>query len=234
MNKHNVKLDNRLKMCASFVRQDAKLVDVGTDHAYLPVWLLQNNIINSALAVDINSEPLNRGFATIEKYNAQEKIKTRLSDGLESVKREECTDIVIAGMGGELILSIIDECNWLLDNNINLILQPMTRPEVLREYLYDHNFEILSEKAVESENKLYSVINCVYHKGMIKKFKITDLYLGKLNPNKNIIDKLYVEKLLNSLNRKKLGLEKSSNRASLKNIENLIQKISDCIVDIDK
>ncbi len=226
MNKPLFKLDDRLYLCASFVRPNSKLVDVGTDHAYLPVWLYKSGIINSALAVDINLEPLKRGSLTIEKYNAQKNIKTRLSNGLQNVSKDECSDIVIAGMGGELISTIIDNSKWVLDSNINLILQPMTKPEKLREYLYNNNIEIIKEEAVIADKKIYSVIKCSYNQNMLKSLTVKDMYIGKLSPLSRPLDMLYIDKTLSTLNKKKNGLEKSKNQDELNKINKLIEEIS--------
>ncbi|MBQ5743991.1 MAG: SAM-dependent methyltransferase, partial [Ruminococcus sp.] len=101
-------LDNRLRLCAAFVRQGARLADVGTDHAYLPVWLCRHGVCPSAIAADINPAPLQRGQMTVEAAGLSDRVQTRLSDGLAAVGADEADDIVIAGMGGELIAAIID------------------------------------------------------------------------------------------------------------------------------
>ena len=112
-----ITLDSRLSLCASFVRQDSKLADIGTDHAYLPVWLCQNGVCKSAVAADINPEPLSRGQLTIAQAGLEDKVKTRLSDGLKSISADEADDIVIAGMGGELIAKIILDCEYSRDKD---------------------------------------------------------------------------------------------------------------------
>ena len=128
-------LDNRLKLCSDFVRKGAKLADIGTDHAYLPVWLCRIGRCPSALAADINPEPLKRGEGTIIESGLSDRIETRLSDGLKEIRRDEADDIVIAGMGGELIAKILSECSFATDSSKHFILQPMTRSEVLIAWL---------------------------------------------------------------------------------------------------
>ena len=105
-----INLDSRLLMCADFVRKDAKLADIGTDHAYLPLWLCLSGKCPSAIAADINPEPLSRGEAAIKNANAENLVKTRLSNGLEKIASGEADDVVIAGMGGELISTILVNC----------------------------------------------------------------------------------------------------------------------------
>ena len=102
-------LDERLTVCASLVREGARLADVGTDHAYLPVWLLNSGKITFAIASDINEKPLLRAKATAEKYSAQN-IELRLGSGVSVLTPEDgISDIVIAGMGGEVIANILSQ-----------------------------------------------------------------------------------------------------------------------------
>ena len=142
-------LDSRLSLCASFVRDGVKIADIGTDHAYLPIWLLLNGKIESALACDINEGPLNSGKADVLRYDLSDKITLRLSDGLENVEECEADDIIIAGMGGELISRILSDCSWAKNKEKRFILQPMTKCEVLIKWLYESGFEIIEQKAYE-------------------------------------------------------------------------------------
>ena len=108
-------LGPRLALCAALVRQGSSLCDVGTDHAYLPIWLLKTGKISRALACDINPGPLEAARRDGEKYGVGEELSFRLSDGLRAVSPQEAEDTVIAGMGGELILRIVLETPWLRD-----------------------------------------------------------------------------------------------------------------------
>ncbi len=137
--------DSRLSLCASFVRQGARLADIGTDHAYLPVWLCRNGVCPSAIAADINPEPLSRGQLTVEEAGLSDRITTRLSDGLSEISAGEADDIVIAGMGGELIAKIIGSCAFSRDKDKRWILQPMTKSEILIEWLCDNGYSILRQ-----------------------------------------------------------------------------------------
>ena len=91
-------LDNRLALCANFVRDGAKVADIGTDHAYLPVWLCRIGRCDTAIAADINPLPLERGIETINNSGLNNRIEARLSNGLEKISGDEADDIVIAGM----------------------------------------------------------------------------------------------------------------------------------------
>ena len=138
-----VHLDQRLLTVARLVRQGAYLADIGTDHGYLPVYLVQTGRISRAIAADINENPLKQAVSAISAHGLDRQIKTVLSDGLKQVD-DHVEDIVIAGMGGELIGSIISAVEWLKNPDKRLILQPMTQDVYLREYLAKHNTQIMS------------------------------------------------------------------------------------------
>ena len=155
-------LDERLRKCASLVRNGARLVDVGSDHAYLPVRLSLQNKISFAIASDIGEKPLQRGMQIARKYGA-ENVEFRLGAGLSTVTPEDrITDIVIAGMGGEVISDIIAQSALCRDSQLNLILQPMTRVEQLIGFLYGSGFEIISQSGLMSKGRPYTVIQARY------------------------------------------------------------------------
>ena len=180
----NMELSPRLGKIASLVPTDSTLADIGTDHAYIPVYCMENGIIKSALAMDVNEGPLCRAHSSIKKYGFEDKIKTRLSDGLMNLLPGEADVIVIAGMGGLLIREIIDKGKNVIDDNTLLILQPMIAPVELRTYLYTSGFYIEDEYVVREENKFYNIFKV--KKGDFKPSDI-DIYIGK-NLEKNSPD----------------------------------------------
>lgn len=153
--------DNRLLACARLVR-GSRAADVGTDHGYLPVYLVQNGICESALACDINEKPLASARENIEKAGLSDKIGVYLSDGLGSVPCEGITDVIVAGMGGELIADIISRADWIKQRRVNLVLQPMTKWDHLREFLYTGGFEVTSELPCQEGKFVYSVMQAAY------------------------------------------------------------------------
>ncbi len=175
-------LDSRLKQCADFVSGKGIAADVGTDHAYLAVHLIKSGICRSVVACDLRKGPLDSAKAHILSEGLEDKIKTVLSDGLDGISPCGVSDVIIAGMGGELITEIISRTEWLKENKVNLILQPMTKAPKLRKYLFESGFEIKCEKAVKSDPFIYSVINSVYS-GECKKYTDFDLYTGGLDFN---------------------------------------------------
>ena len=197
-------LDNRLKLCADFVRNGAKLADIGTDHAYLPVWLCRIGRCPCATAADINPEPLKRGQSTIIESGMSGRIKTRLSDGLKEIKSDEADDIVIAGMGGELIAKILSECSFSTDSSKHFILQPMTKSECLIDWLCENGFKILKQDCCVASGKCYTVILAEYSG---EKHIADELYcyLGKLSPKSNETHLRFIEGHLNRLSKQAVG-----------------------------
>lgn len=155
-------LDPRLYAAASFVGKGRTVCDVGTDHGLLAVWLLVNGITDRVTACDINEKPLASAMQTAQKYGVDGRIRLRLSDGLLSVPEDEAEDIVICGMGGELIAKILSDCPYAKEKQHRLILQPMTQIPFLRRYLYDAGFAILTERPAADRAHIYTILHCAY------------------------------------------------------------------------
>lgn len=154
-----LKPHGRLSLCADFVREGSRLADIGTDHGYLPIALCQSGKIPSAIACDINPLPLRSAEENIAKFGLSKMIKTRLSDGLKELAPDEVDDIVIAGMGGELIRDILAAAPWVKDEAKHLVLQPMTHHDDLIRWLYENGFDIERQAAVRDDGKAYTVLS---------------------------------------------------------------------------
>ena len=168
-------LGARLSACADFVRRGRIPADIGTDHAYLPIWLVQTGRVPAAFASDINEEPIRSAIKNIESHGLSEKIKTFTADGLESIPPHEVDDIIIAGMGGDNISAILSGGEWLKNRRYRLILQPMSRASRLREYLFTNGFDIIGEKAICEAGRLYTVI-CAEYRGAAVVYDDSDIY----------------------------------------------------------
>lgn len=218
------KLDNRLALCAELVRSNARIADIGTDHAYLPIWLARTGRISHAIAADLRPEPLHSGKENIIKYHAEDMIETRLSDGLTAIDPDEVDDVIIAGMGGELIAKIIDAAPWVKENKKNLILQPMTKSEHLREYLYRNGFEIIKERAVVADNKVYSVMCCMYS-GNAGVSDNVSIYIGRLNEDNSDAAHEYILGKIKMLELKANGLTVSGQNEKAEKLRSIISEI---------
>ncbi len=153
--------DKRLLACADMVSGKGIVCDVGTDHAYLPAYLIQTGKCRKAIASDISENPLKFAEKNLIKQGLLDKVLLVKSDGLVNIEHDGITDVIIAGMGAETICGIIKNAAWLEDD-INLILQPMTKASYLRKWLYKNKFEIVKETAVQDNRFIYTVINAVY------------------------------------------------------------------------
>ena len=155
-------LNPRLTSAAEFVRQGARFADVGTDHAYLPIFLLSEGRVSYALCTDINEGPLASAVANAKDAGLYEKMDFCLTDGAAALSGYGITDMAICGMGGDLIASIVKAADYLCDENINLILQPMTKQETLRENLYRMGYEITAESYSCDAGKYYVCMQVKY------------------------------------------------------------------------
>ena len=151
-------LQPRLKRLAELVQEDARLADIGTDHGYIPVHLLQTGRITSAIATNIGAEPLQHARRTAAEYGLSECMDFRLCDGLAGITPEEADCILIAGMGGETIISILEGAVWLRGGEHRLLLQPQSRQELLRTWLTEHGFCILREHLVLDKGTIYNIL----------------------------------------------------------------------------
>ena len=157
-----MRLDQRLSLIASLVRPGSRLADIGTDHAHLPIWLVGENVCPRAIATDIRPGPAGVAQRAVEQAGLSARIHVRLGDGLTPVQPGEADDIVIAGMGGETIAAILEQAPWLSQQNCRLVLQPMTKPEVTREYLLTNGFALTSEHVARDGERLYIVMCAAY------------------------------------------------------------------------
>ncbi len=152
-------LSKRLSICASLVTQDGVVCDVGTDHAYLLAELLQSGTCKRAIATDIHRGPIMAARRTLLEAGVIGQAKLFLCDGLEAVPSEGITDVVIAGMGGETIVHILQNCKWC--SEVHLILQPMTKHSTLRRWLAEQGFE-WKEHIASEVHKFYSIFDVRY------------------------------------------------------------------------
>ena len=173
-----MELTPRLQAIADQVPQGARFADVGTDHGYLPVWLLLSGRIDSAIATDLREGPLNRSRETARRFGVEERVMFRLCDGLSAVRPEEIDTVVIAGMGGETIISILEAAAWTKEGTL-LLLQPMTKCAELRLWLQNQGYQITEERIACEGNKLYSILTV--RGGEMPPMSPAELWAGRQN-----------------------------------------------------
>lgn len=195
-----IKLSPRLSAAASLINKNSRLADIGTDHGYVPVFLVKNGLISCAVASDINEGPLSSCKDLVNECGITN-IDCRISNGLEKIGRDEIDDILIAGMGGDLIVAILSACDWVSEKH--LVLNPMTHPEIVRKWLYDNGYAIHNDLLVEDSGRVYSVFDATFC-GKVEPKQRKDYFLGNIT---DFSHKSYFLHLLNYLNNKQKGGE---------------------------
>lgn len=203
--------DERMTLIYSLVRTGKNVLDVGTDHAWIPIELVKNNVSPCAAVTDISRSSLDKGIKNIKAAGLEQKIAAYCTDGTLGVPLETVDDVIIAGMGGELIVKILSQDKRLLSDKLHFILQPMTKPEELRYYLYQNGFTVISEQKVISENRVYAVISAKYTAENTD-FSLSDILLGAFPDKSSQADTVYAERLLSALTVRLHGLQKAENQ----------------------
>lgn len=152
----------RLAWAAKYCRQGAVFADIGTDHAYLPVFLLQSGRIAHAHAADVAKGPLAHAARTVAEWGLEGSVTLHLTDGLRGLENLGLTDIAICGMGGETVVEILRRAPFVKKAGIRLLLQPMTKAALLRRYLAKEGFFPVAEAFVSEEEKQYAVMAMEY------------------------------------------------------------------------
>ena len=203
-----MELSKRLQAVADLVSDGMTVADVGTDHGYIPIHLLETGKCPKAFAMDVNRGPLLRAQKHIAEHGLGEQIETRLSDGVKGLQVGECDAVVIAGMGGALTVKILDEGKDVFKNLKEFILQPQSELSKVREYLYEQGYCVVAEYMVQEDGKFYPMMKVIndesdtynaiefrYGKCLLsKKHPVLRVFLEKeKNTKKNILQNLQKE-----------------------------------------
>ncbi|MVX63118.1 SAM-dependent methyltransferase [Clostridium chromiireducens] len=200
-----MELSKRLNWIIEKLDKAKVIMDVGTDHGYIPIYLVRNGIAEKVIASDINKDPLKKAQINAALDGVSDKIDLRLGGGLSPLKNREAEAVIIAGMGGNLIRDILEADFNKVKNLQYLILQPAQNPEVLREYLYSSDYEILDEDLCLDEGKYYELFKVRYKSGdyiklesifyeisptmLSKKVPLLKSYIeSKIDKNKKVIN----------------------------------------------
>ena len=199
-----MELSKRLQAVADLVSPGLTVADVGTDHGYIPIYLMLTGKSTKAIAMDINKGPLERAKEHIEAYGLQEKIETRLSNGVAKLVPNEVECVVIAGMGGALTVQIMEEGKEVFKQLKEFILQPQSELYKVRKYLTEHSYQIVAEDMVLEDGKYYPMMRVL--QGEDRDYTDIELLYGKhLLKGQNSTLKAFLEK---EEGKKKLILEK--------------------------
>lgn len=186
-----------------------KPADIGTDHAYSPIYLVQSGICPMAIATDIKKGPLRKAEKNIIRYHMQDKIELRLGDGLIPIENDGCDVLIIAGMGGVLIRDIIEKSIDTARKAKYIVMQPMYAEEALREFLLRYGFNIMEESLAKHEGRIYPVIKGAYD-GIVREEDIFHLYIGRrLFEQRDPLLKEFLKKRIKRQDRIVQGMAKS-------------------------
>ena len=224
-----MELSRRLLAVAGGVTKGNRLADVGTDHGYIPIYLVTEGICPSAIAMDVNQGPLDRADAHIMEYGLSDKIGTRLSNGLEKIEPQETDSVVIAGMGGTLMTDILTRGMHVLSEGKELILQPQSEIFKVRHFLHDHNYKIIDEQMVKEEGKYYFIIKAVPGQQCFAEeflYEYGELLLKKKHP----LMQEYLEREMQKYHKIIEGLAGNTSEAALVRI----QEMESCILKLEK
>lgn len=158
-----INISERLKYVASLVNKGARVADIGTDHAYLPIYLVQNGISNKVYACDVRKEPLRRAKLHIDEYGLSDKITTQLCDGLKGINKGDVDTVTICGMGGKLMKNILKAGIDKLGDDTQLVLSAQSELRDFRKYLLEAGIYIKSEHMLLEDGKYYFIFDCVYN-----------------------------------------------------------------------
>lgn len=185
-------LSKRLKAVADMVTKGNIVADIGTDHGYVPIYLVKNNISKKAYAMDINEGPLKMADRNIRLEGLEKNITTILSDGMDKMWDNMAETVIIAGMGGDLIVDILSRGSEIKGMK-ELVLSPHKRTDLVRKYLTQNGWKIIKEDMVIDAGKYYTVIKA--NRGEETNYTDVELIYGKyLLENRNSILKQYLEK----------------------------------------
>ncbi|MBM7097087.1 tRNA (adenine(22)-N(1))-methyltransferase TrmK [Bacillus sp. H-16] len=214
-------LSERLKKVASYIPEGSRLADIGSDHAKLPCYALERGLIITAVAGEVNEGPLNAAHRNIRAKGMEESIHAKLGDGLQVLDGETVDVITIAGMGGPLIVRILEDGKKRLGASVQrLILQPNVASDHVRKWLYDNQWSLIDEQILEEDGHIYEILvaarseapEAVYNKHELEK----EMWLGPfLMKQKNSAFELKWSKEREQLKKVKEQLSKGGNTAAL-------------------
>ncbi|NLM44739.1 MAG: SAM-dependent methyltransferase [Clostridiales bacterium] len=188
-------LTPRLKTIAQSIKRCNTVVDIGSDHAYLPIYLIRTGKAQTAIATDVNEGPAEIAMRRIKKFGLDELINVRIGNGLSVIDKDEADVIVIAGMGGILIKDILEAGIEIAKNARQIILQPMRDSRILIKWLIENSFEILRGEVVKEDNKFYEIIWTQFREGYTFQSSVAnnEVYYYK---NNNTLHE-YIDKKIN-------------------------------------
>lgn len=220
-----MELSKRLQAVADLVSNDLIVADIGTDHGYIPIYLIEAKKCTRAFAMDINEGPLLRAKEHIAEHGLTEKIEVRQSDGVKALYVGECESVVVAGMGGALAIKIMEDGKDIFRSLKEFVLQPQSELEKVRQYLCQNGYCVIAEDMVLEDGKFYPMMKVI--NGQASEHSMIELRYGKgLLEQKHPVLKVFLKKEVQT---KELIL-KSLESESGEHIRNRVQELQSEIV----
>lgn len=219
----------RLRTLLKMIDKCECMADIGTDHAYIPIYVIKNKVCKKAIASDINKGPIKKAKLNIKLHNLEDKIDCRLGGGLSTISPGEAEEIVIAGIGGNLIRDIAENDLEVLKEAKSVIFQPMQHSQVLREYIYNNGFKILDEELCIDENRFYEIIKVKYN-GNVKCMDSVFYEVGEvLIKKKHSLLSRFLQSKIDNYNKIILNINKDTELANKRKIslQNRIEKLQE-------
>lgn len=212
-----MELSKRLSAVAALVSPCEKMADIGTDHGYIPIYLIEQKKVSHALAMDINKGPLDRAREHVTLHQLDEYIELRLSNGAEKLQQGEVDSVVIAGMGGRLMMKIIEERKEIFLSLKEFVIQPQSEYGAVRHFLETEGFQILAENMIEEDGKYYPMMKV--SKGQMKLSKECCYEYGSfLLEGKNPVLYEYLKKEQENYKRIRENLQKGTSEKQKKRL----------------
>lgn len=230
-----MKLSERLMTIANLVPKNSIVADIGTDHGYIPAYLIENKISKKVIGTDISKGSLDKIIEYVKELGFEDRIDCRLGNGLEVIKPYEVDTVIIAGMGGLLIRDILEAHREISDSVIDFILQPMVAQKELRQYLIENNFEIIKEDLVKEENKYYEIIYAKKGKSFLDKevyYEISPILIKDKHPLlKEFVENKIIgaEKILKEIE----GLDTEKTKERYSELNRLIYEYKEVLKEIE-
>lgn len=228
-------LSNRLEGIGSFVEENSIVADIGSDHGYIPIYLIKNKIAKKVIAGDISKNSLEKAVDNVKGEGLEASIDLRLGDGLDIILPFEVDTVILAGMGGLLIRDILDKDREKTSSISHFILQPNIAAEELRRYLYENNFAIIDEDLIKEDKKFYEIIYAKKGKDFVSKeiyYEIGERLIKDEHPLlREYIDfKItLMEGVLDEIS----GVETEKTRARQKELNERIRDLREVLVEIE-
>jgi tRNA (adenine22-N1)-methyltransferase len=228
MIRNRIKLSKRLNCIAKQVDIGSKVADIGSDHAFIPIFLLLNKVTDKVLITDISDGPVRVSKRNISKYAMENRVYYKTGSGLKVLNDDELDNVIIAGMGAELIISILSDS---LDNAKRvkkLIIQPMSSHALVRRWLWENGFEISKECLVKDRNRIYTVM-CAKYTGMNYNYKEYEAYTGvNIDRDRSLFHE-YIENYLKYFTGKIKGLKngKEKDENEIRSVNSIISVLQD-------